>query len=291
MVTDSSNGLFYGISPDAYFAAYNLEDGKVAFDFLPAFGDKYSRIHVARHGSRMVIAGVERDLDPHRVTRPQQSLVQVVELGSPPKADELGFLSTLLPVGTLRIPEPLLFAASSNDVIVAARTNEIYVMDWNLNVHAALESVFKPHAISLDETGRIYLLADDARSWFLMLLKQGGDRIYTFELPRGTVPSATPPIIGYDHSVYILSSRRVFSVGPNGKQQWSVTTTGNVAGAVVTADNLLLTAEGNEIATYDSKGERKVLFQGDSFVTAPILNSSGELLVASKAALYCLSAH
>jgi hypothetical protein len=290
MATDSVNGLFYEINPEAYFAAYRLEDGKPAFDFLPAYGDEFSRTHLARNGNHMLIAGIQRALDPHGRETPEQSLVEIVNLGSPPTADDLGFLSTLSPVGTLRIPEPLLVVASSSDVIVAARTDEIYVIDWDLEVHAALESAFTPHAISLDEAGRIYLLADHDQRWFLMLLKQGGDRIYTFELPSGIVPSATPPIIAYDHSVYLLSPRRIYSIAPNGMQRWSATTASPLAGAAVTADDVLLTAEGNEIATYDSEAARKVLFQGDSFVTTPILTAWGEILVASKTALYCLSA-
>ncbi len=291
MAADDAHQLLYAINTNAYFVAYKLQDGKPAFDFPPAFGDAFSRVFLARKGRRVAIAGFERQLDPHRNKKPERSNLEVVDLGDPPKADDLGFLSTMSQVGSLRFPEPRMVAAASNDVIVTARTDYLYVMDWNLAVRAVLESGFTPVAISLDEAGRIYLLSQTGRRYSLTLLKQNGARIYSYDLTDGIVPMPVPPIIGHDHTVYLLSSARISAIGENGKPIWAAKPAAAIGGAVITAGGTLLVSEGSEIAAYDPAGARTVVFKGaDALITPPLLTTWGDLLVGSKPAIYCLTA-
>lgn len=288
IVTDSPNRLLYSIDGNGYITAHNLDDGKLLFRTLPAYGEQYSRVHLARNGNRMLVVGTERDLDPHGEHPPTKSLVEVRDLGTPPVPDYMGFLSSAVPLGTLYIPHPHVVAASSDDTIVAARPDRVYVLDWKLAVRAALEGTFEPRSISLDEAGNIYLLTGpEGAASTLLVLQQNGTRNFSFELPAGVVAKPIPPIVGYDHTVYLLTSNRIYAVGDNGKSRWTASVSGGIAGAVITADDYLVVTEGTEVAAYDAKGERTLLFRGEQFLTPPIISAWGEILVASKSSLFC----
>jgi hypothetical protein len=122
----------------------------------------------------------------------------------------------------------------------------------------------------------------------LWLLTQEGERSYAFEFPLGIVPGDTPPVIGFDHTVYLLAGQHLLAVAPDGKLEWSKQTSGPLIGAVATQDKLLV-AEGNTLSAWTRNGERTVLYTApEMFNSSPILTDSGDLLVASRSQLYCL---
>jgi hypothetical protein len=286
MIVDAAHNLFLYINPDAYLEARRLTAGEHEFRILPAYGDIYSRIHLARQGNRVAIAGVERELDPHGGHPATHSLVEVIDLGASPKADDLGFLSNASALGTLLIPVPRLVAASSPDLIVAATHDWVYLINWDLQVQAGLEGSFDPQAISLDESGRIYLLAERGGVQSLLLLKSGGERLYSLDLPPASARPLAPPIVGFDHTVYVLSGSRIFAVDAVGHQKWTKSAA-SITGAVITADNRLVVADGGGVAVYDEAGEKTELLRQAGLVTPPVLTREGELLVASRSAVYC----
>ena len=64
----------------------------------------------------------------------------------------------------------------------------------------------------------------------------------------------------------------------------------DVAGAVVTADDLLVVSEGDSLTAWDAQGQRRVIhtLPGESLATAPVLLADGDVLVATQAHLYRL---
>jgi len=88
--------------------------------------------------------------------------------------------------------------------------------------------------------------------------------------------------------VYLISGRHILAVGQDGKLDWSREAAGPIAGAAVTADDQLLTSEGSQVAAWDAKGERHVVFTfPEVLTTAPILTKGGELLAAGRSGLFC----
>jgi hypothetical protein len=88
-----------------------------------------------------------------------------------------------------------------------------------------------------------------------------------------------------------VTGQRILSVAPDGKLNWMRSAAGSIAGAAISADDLLLTAEGNALTAWDAQGQRRVLYEftGEALATAPALTSDGDLLVATRTALYRLS--
>lgn len=292
LVLDPSHAGFFAFIPDGYLCARRLLDGKEIFAFRPMFGDEYTRMFMARRGSRLLIVGWERTLDPDRTKKAEKSILEIIDLGTPPRADDMGFLVSGTPVGTLYISWPVLLTAAHDDFIVAAAPGFVYIISWNLEVQAAWEADFVAESLSLDEMGRIYLNVRTNKRSELWLLTRQGERLYSFALPGGPYSLRVPPVIGYDHTAYVLASQHIYAVAGDGKLQWSRVAAGAIGGASVTADDQLLVSEGSELAAYNIKGERRTLFvlPGEQLATPPLLAAHGDLLIATKSHLYCLSA-
>jgi hypothetical protein len=165
-------------------------------------------------------------------------------------------------------------------------------MDWDLTIRHGLEAGFDPVTMSLDEAGRIYLVVKiDGRNVLWLVTPEGG-LLYAFEFQPGSPPPDYPPIIAYDHSVYLVSGAQILALGPDGKLNWTRAANSTVKGGFVTPDQLLVVTEGDSITSWNAQGRRTVLFStgGDMLQTPPVLAPAGELLAASETRLYCLSA-
>jgi hypothetical protein len=168
--------------------------------------------------------------------------------------------------------------------------NVIYIMDWDLNVKSAWDGEFEPQAISLDEAGRIYMNVKTADRSEMWLLSQNGERYYAFALPGGPLHLPIPPIVGYDHTAYILAGDQIYSVAPDGKLQWARAAAAKIGGAAVTPGDELLVSEGPEVVAYGKKGDRRKIWSssGEPLTTPPVTAAGGQLLAASSTTLYCL---
>jgi hypothetical protein len=97
--------------------------------------------------------------------------------------------------------------------------------------------------------------------------------------------------VGYDHTAYIVTAGRILSVAPDGKLNWMRAASGAIVGAAVSADDLLITSEGNALTAWDAEGQRRVLYEfaGETLATAPAMTPDGDLLVATHTAVYRLA--
>lgn len=292
VVLDSPHGLFYRMTSGGELAAVRLSDGKPRFLHQPSRGDIFTRPLISRRGDRILIAGNERLLDPARRKLPKESTLEILDVPEPVQTSGLGTLTSGTVAGMLQLPSPKVLFAAGSETIVAAATGSIWIVDWDLNIRSALEGSFDPLAISLDELGRIYLLNREDGRLVLWLLSPEGERVFAFSLPPGTPDLSQPPIISYDHRVYLIAGRQILAVGPDGRLEWTKPAAAAVGGATVAASGELLVTEGDSIASWDAQGRRTVLFSsgGDAFKTPPILTANGRLLAASATRLYNLRA-
>ena len=239
-----------------------------------------------RNGS-LVTVGFEIAEDVHKAD-PEYSIAEITNVSDP--ASRKSWIEPGGPavVQDLVAHTPLMLPAMHADTLVLALQNGIYILDTSLNIRQGMTGNFVPAIFSLDEAGRIYLIEQSGGENSLWLLQPDGERLYSFRLPPGITNLIAPPIIGYNHVVYLISHSATFAVGQDGKLNWSRDPQSSISGAVVTADDQLLTSEGNQVAAWDAKGERHVVYTfPERLTTAPILAANGELLVASRASIFC----
>lgn len=290
-VLDAAHDLFYRFLPTAYLAGARLSDGRQAFLHSPAFGDSFSRIFMARHGDRLLMASVELALDPHGGRQPSRSILEALDLHEPFDTTQLGLLKSATSPGELHIGSPDLIAAATANSIAAAVPDCIFLAGWDMTVRLALAGTFDPVLMSLDEAGRIYLVVRSGQRFALWLISPEGERLYAADLPESVPQPSGPPIVAWDHTAYLLAGSQVIAVAPDGKLNWLKAASGHLAGGILTADGQLLLVEGDSITAWDHLGQRRVVhaFPGEKLASPPVLASNGDLLVASQNSLFCLS--
>jgi len=291
ILLDAPNDLFYRMLPTSFFAAARLSDARQRFLFQPAFGDAFTRTLFVRQGRRILIAAQERALDPDDLHRPSRSLIESLTLPATIETTGLGLLKSSLPGPELHIGSPHMLAAATGDSIVAAVPNCLVVADWSMNVRHALTGTFDPAWMSLDEAGRAYLVVRSGERQSLWLVTQEGERLYVFDLPGSVPPVSGPPIVAHDHTAYLLAGQQIVSVAPDGKLKWLKAASGRLAGAIIAAGDDLVVSEGDSIAAWDGLGQRRLLatIPGEQLISPPVLASNGDLLVAARSSVFCLS--
>lgn len=287
-VMDPAHALIYAVDQDGALSAYRFADGRKVFTTSLAYGDTFWRQFLARSGSRLIILGVEQEAFPHRPTPPNKSVIEVKELADPLRVDPSGQLLSVRDAGNLRAESSKVTMALHAGTLAFAVPDRIYLVDLNLKVGAALEESFEPVVLSLDEAGRVYLIAKRGEQLSLWVITPQGQRVLAYDLPPEFGIPSVPPIVGYDHRIYLTGAGRTLAINPDGKLAWEQPMSGPAA---VTADDQLLVASGSVLVAFDGRGNRRVIrdFQGDVLKTPPITASDGDILVASAQRLYRLT--
>jgi outer membrane protein assembly factor BamB len=285
---DPERKLFFATDQFGLVAAYRTQDGQKSFALSLYYGQAFERLFLARRDNHLIATGMHLAVDGHAPT-PDMSDIEIVDMGDPAHQKSWNDENGPVVAADLIRQSRRFFVAMHGGTIALSTEDRVYLLDLNLKFRAALAGSFTPVEMSLDELGRIYLLADTGSQHALWLVTPAGERLYVFELPHGS-SALYPPIIGYDHTAYVISHGYIYAVGQDGKLNWSRQSSGPIAGATVTADDKLLTSEGNKLVAWDHTGERELLYSApsDEFTTAPVLLNTGELLVGSRAQLYCL---
>src|ERR1035441_9532953 len=130
---------------------------------------------------------------------------------------------------------------------------------------------------------------DAAKRSALWVVRANGGRLVRLLLDRPAGTLIAPPIVGYDHTIYLLTKEAVTAVSPMGEVLWARRAQSGFAGAVVTADHRLVLSDGPELIALDTTGQRSVMFRAaDPLVTPPLVIEGGRVLVASARNLYLL---
>jgi hypothetical protein len=286
---DPNTSLFYAPTQSGYLAAYDLSDGKRRFLLSLYFGNDFQRSFILPMGRRLLAASVERPSDPHGARQPNMAVVEVHELSTPLELSEIGRLKSERLVNDIKRRTATLLVAAHDDTIALATADSVYLADADLKLRTELRSEFEPLQISFDEHARIYAVVrrtgEEIEFW---VLTESGQRVARVALPSGFTPTA-PPIVRFDHSVYLIDSRRVLAIDGSKRVLWD-RTLGSLAGAVTDADNSLLVSAGDTIVSITSNGEQRIVFraEGDTLTSPPSVTPSGDLLVAGERYLYFL---
>lgn len=291
MLIDDEHALFYFPKPDASLAARRLSDGSPAWTIKPAYGDEFVRAFAARRGERFVVLSIEQWLQPPSQYVSDLCVIEVHDLTGI-EAGRPGALRLDTQVAMSEIRSPHLLAALHHDYLVLAATDRLYLMGLDLHVIGDLKESFRPVAMSLDEMMRVYLLVQARDRRELWLVTERGELGLRFVLPPPFGEALNPPILGHDHTIYLINENRLLVLSRTGEVIREHLTADLINGAVITPDDDLLLSAGAGLFTFDASGKERVLFvtESDRFTTAPVLTDRGEIILASAQRLYCLVA-
>ncbi|MBT8399866.1 MAG: hypothetical protein KJO98_05265 [Rhodothermia bacterium] len=296
IVLDPEHRLLYSSDIDGALNAYSLQDGSLAFTLDLLFGSEFDRVYTARRAQRVLVASVELPVDLHEPDPPKHALVEVHDLGEVVRTDDLDIVASSRLVGSTSWNEDLLYAAMNDDILVAATRGRIEQRSLDLSLLGALEAKFTPAALSLDEAGRVHMIVDvegedGQRRRALWVVTPAGEKAVDVELKTFAEASSAPPVIGYNHNIFLADDRTIRAFSAEGGELWSQQAGGPVAGLAVTADDQLLVTAGQLLSSYQTDGERRVLFVLDDgrWTTPPVLTDRGRILAATEKQLVCLT--
>lgn len=283
------NGTHF-IYPDtnSQLVSGRQSDGAIEFMYPIAFGDLFSKPLLAQIGNRVIVASVEQEGLPHRPHPPSLSAVELIQIGQPLTvlADKL--LTSVEHAEKLLISNPRMVIAFGGPAIVLAIPNRIVRLGPDLKVLAAFDGSFEPRRISVDETGRAYLLVDDEnRAGALWVVSDDGKRLVATPLAENIGLLLAPPIVGLDHQIFVVGDNVLIAFSPSGEKLWRAKPQFGFAGATITSNGWVLASDGSEIVGFNPKGEREVLARlPNALNTPPVLLANGRLLAATKDKLY-----
>ncbi len=281
----------YGAEPQTgVLAAFDLNTGKITYTVSLLRGYGYEREWFTRRGAQIFVASLEAMVDPHESV-PELSTLEILQLNQPEAADAFGMAPSMDQANLIRKAQHMV-AASPEGAILVAFEDHIYLFDWALKVRTDLQGEFLPFRMSLDELGAIYLAVgekDAAHRSALWVMRANGGRLIRLLLDRPADTLIAPPIVGYDHTVYLLSKDVVTAVSSMGEVIWARRAQASFNGAVVTPDNHLVVSDGPELITFDHDGQRHASFRApDPLLTPPLVIEGGKVLVASAKYIYLL---
>lgn len=289
VVLDPPRQLFYAPNPNGYLAAYSLSDGHREFFLTPFFGEEFNRALVERRERRMLMVSVERRLSGHADIVAHRSVAEVWDLAEPSEVSESGRLKSAKRTDYLMGETAHLLSALHGDTLALATDDNVFLAGFDLKLQRQFTGKFHPLFLSMDELPRLYMIVQVESGLELWVLSHTGERILRWPMPSGFEPSA-PPVVGFDHAVYLIGPHRLIAIDPSGTIRWDQSQESEVAGAGVTPEGNLIVAAGANLISYDATGKRTLLFTvpDDVFVTAPVIDEKGDLLVAGRRRLYCL---
>lgn len=289
VVLDAAHSLFYFIDKDNFLTALRFGDAKKLFMTSPSYGSNFVRPLIARRNNRFVLAGVELEGGPHRPVPANLSVIEYDDLGPQLQTDETGLLFSLTATGKLLVKTNKLVVAMHGDTVVFAVSNCVFISTSDMKPKAAFTGDFEPVSISLDETGRMYLAVTLNSKRALLILSPEGAELGRYYFRPEMEELIAPPIVGYDHRVFLVSASRVVAIDPAGKPIWEGGTRSRASGASVTANDQLLITAGSEIFAFDGLGHSSLVHAfTESLTSPPVITANHQLLVTSKSHLYCL---
>ncbi len=267
--------------PDRHgrIASFNLTSAAAGVHLSPAGGVASKRTYLHRRPNGVtLVASSDESASPHN---PEPSVVvylQVFDAAGQATATRDG----------LNVP---LHVAMHEDFPVLARPGALEFLDLSLNAQRRLEIDMTPHGLSLDETGRSYLLCAVKNRQQLWIIAPTGEYAAT-PLSDGATAFQRPPVVGYDHRIYLLALNRILCYTAAGQLDWQYEAPARVAGASVSTDGHLLTAIGDSIVALNPEGEPRTLCRmpGEQLMGSPILGSAGELYALTGRRLHCFTA-
>ncbi|MCZ6690935.1 MAG: hypothetical protein O7H41_15200 [Planctomycetota bacterium] len=295
VLLDADRGLFY-FEPflRGGFKGHRLSDGEEVFVTTIRGVGAFRRTFMATLPGRLLaVAGHYGMINPHGRT-PEEAAMEVWSFGDPIRANGVKILLSDERKAVLSHHSTCFLVALGDAGFTIAVEDGVYRVDADLNFEAEFTGTFVPELLSLDEAGRIHLLVTEPDGLqYYWLLSAKGEQLVRLAVPEETHGSITvPPVVGYDHSVYLFTDTHVHAVGSKGRVEWTSDLGGPLGGAAISGDDRLLVAAGDSVSRFDIGGERETLvtLEGEELASAPILTEKGRLLVASRMRVFCMKA-
>ncbi|MEP6901566.1 MAG: hypothetical protein ABJA66_07430, partial [Actinomycetota bacterium] len=230
VLLDAANKLFYLSDAAGMIEAYNLDDGNRAFSASLLFGHAYYRSFMARINERMIVVSTEREIDLDSEEKLDTSTIEVLKFDEEQKIDQDGILTSVNVVAELIRKTLLLLSAFQDETLVVATENQICLINLDLQIKTAINGEFTPLVMSLNDAGIVYLVVTDNGVPKLRSIKPNGERIFSAELPEKMLDVVYPPIITYDHRVFLIKDDYLMAFNAGGRCLWEYKTDNPIAG-------------------------------------------------------------
>lgn len=274
---DAEGKLLWAGNAKGDLSGIQLSDASIQATIELLMDRFHSREFIGGRGDRLVVVSQELDQDVHEppVEKTMIELVDLAYKGGPEVVKDRARDTNVL------------MTAIDRETIVTATTNRFYFLDFDLKFKDAWAGEFQPLGMSLDEASNVYLQARVGLEVQLWKLNPQAKREWAVTLPSASAVALLPPVIGYDHTVYIVSQSQIIAFDAAGELLWQRPGAGRIGGAFVTSDDYLVTTEGSQIAAWTIRGERHVIHDcGEPLVTPPVLTEAGQIFAASANALF-----
>jgi len=285
---DADKGRFYHMTKQGDLAGRNLDDGEQAFALMPFLGEEFSRPLIRRVGDRLLLVGLERQLDPHGHKKASRTLLEWVTLGDLSAVTASGMLAGAGNAGTLILPTARALVAASDTCAVAAAPGKLYITRPDATVAHAFEGDIQPVALSLGGNGVIYLALREGEDLALWCLSESGEMLRRYAFPESLQSLVAPPLVGFDGRIYLVGHGTIVALSPDMTSVWTFNEHTPFVGASVTGDGSLLVSSARALGFIDSTGAyHKIAGKAETdYSTAPIVTDSGEVAVASSRQLH-----
>ena len=292
---DPAAGRLMAQSPDGLLGAYDIGTAKRTYAILPTFGSGFSREVVSAAGQMQTLVSHEiAVMNPKTYRDPDYCLVETYSVGQKVTTDELGIATNAAVAHSLTVRSRPVVVGSVPDGFRVAMSGYLIGLDNSLAVTSCLTGEFRLLTASFDEAHRSYLIvreiaAGKESTTALWVVNDKGERVSRSLLPESE--RYMPPIVGFDHTVFMILGTRLMAITPRGATKWEITPGGpGIAGAVATPDGSVLVSADSVLCAIDANGERTVIhaFSGDVLTTAPVPVSDRKIVVAGGSTLYCL---
>ncbi|PYS40748.1 MAG: hypothetical protein DMG14_09570 [Acidobacteria bacterium] len=285
---DAATGEFYYIDRDDYIATHNAR-GELLHLCAARLLEQYDRLAIWRQNSKYFV--VTRSWGKPPRGKGYLWAVEKLDLGDTSKIDFQKVLNDKRREAMVSQPvETLARPPRDGTVAVLATTDRFYFMDDRLNVIRAITGEFQPLSLSLDDTGRLYVLVRSSGEGRFWIVTREGARLLDLAVPLGQDTFPPPPIIDRSGRAYLLLPGEVLALDATGEIAWREKVEGTLF-ATLTADGTLVAAVGPNVLAFDAEGKQRILatVADDALRTPPVLDARGRLYVSSEHHLYCLN--
>jgi len=164
---------------------------------------------------------------------------------------------------------------------IVARRDTVTVIDRQGVRADIVMAHFQPISCSIGPDGLLYLVGTTGAKVLLRACTLKGEM--RWEVPVAIPELLQPPIVDADGVVYLVASGSVTAF-QEGRRLWEYPLSSPSARASAFQDFRLIVADGARVVCLDESGRAVWSYEdkdGESFVTAPVLDPAGRVLVAS----------
>lgn len=277
--------------PSGTLAGVSLHDGAERWteSVVGAEGRERS-LRVLADGALAVLSRETR-WQPHVGDLPPYTTLELRDLGAPVVANADGFVTSSTRRAVLRRERPRLLVSATPYGLVAAAEHRLYWLSPTLEVRATVDGMFIPLFLSTDEAERAYLIAQTAAGISLWVVRSDGGLLLDEEIPDALGDPRAPPVVGYDHRVFVACTQGLHVTGAPGLAPWRAPPLSRGPGGVtVTGNHHAVVCVGDAVKMFgrDGVAVQEYRVENETLTVAPVLTLEGMLLVASSRRLVCL---